>query len=50
MQITAYVLWFCSKLFKRLKEKIDKFIGVKNVMNKNCLTVDKLVDAISVGY
>ena len=36
---------FCSKLFKRLKGKVDKLIGVKDVMKETCLTVDELVDA-----
>ena len=45
LRVAAYVLRFCSKLFKRLKGKVDKLIGVKNVMKGTFLTVDELVDA-----
>ena len=41
LRVMAYILRFCSKLFKRLKGKVDKLIGVKNVMKGTCLTVDE---------
>ena len=34
LRVTAYVWRFCSKLFKWLKGKVDKLIGVKNLMKE----------------
>ena len=34
LRVTAYVWRFCSKLFKCLKGKVDKLIGVKNLMKE----------------
>ena len=34
LRVTAYVLRFCSKLFKWLKRKVDKLIGVKILMEE----------------
>ena len=45
LRVTAYVMRFCTKLFKRLKDKVDKLVGVEDVMKETCLTVDKLLDA-----
>ena len=45
LRVTAYVLRFCTTLFKRLKDKADKLMGVEDVMKETYLTVDKLVDA-----
>ena len=32
--VTAYVLRFCSKLFKWLKGKVDELIDIKNLMKE----------------
>ena len=45
LRVTAYVMSFCTKLFKRLKVKVDKLVGVGDVMKETYLIVDKLVDA-----
>ena len=45
LRVTAYVLRFCTKLFEKLKKKVDKLRGVGNVMKETCLTVDELLDA-----
>ena len=34
LRVTTYVWRFCSKLFKWLKGKVDKLIGVKNLMKE----------------
>ena len=34
-----------KRLFERLKGKVDKLIGVEDVMKETYLTVDELVDA-----
>ena len=44
LRVMEYVLRFCTKLFKRLKGKVDKLVGVEDGMKETCLTVDKLVD------
>ena len=45
LRVTAYVLRFCTKLFEKLKKKVDKLRGVGDVMKETCLTVDELLDA-----
>ena len=45
LRVTAYVLRFCTKLFERLKGKVDKLVGVEDMMKETCLTVDKVVDS-----
>ena len=45
LRVTTFVLRFCTKLFERLKGKVDKLVGVEDVMKEKCLTVDELVDA-----
>ena len=45
LRVTTFVLRFCTKLFERLKGKVDKLVGVEDVMKETCLTVDELVDA-----
>ena len=47
LQVTAYVLRFCTKLFERLKEKVDKSMVIEDVIQETCLTVDELADAES---
>ena len=47
LQETTCVLRFCRRLFGRLKRKIDKLIGVDDVMKETSLTVDELLDAKS---
>ena len=44
LRVTAYTLRFCTKLFERLKGKVDKLLGIKDVMKETCLIVDELVD------
>ena len=45
LRVTAYVLRFCTKLFEKLKRKVDKLRDVGDVMKETCLTVDELLDA-----
>ena len=36
--VTLYVLRFFTKLFKRLKGKVDKLVGLEDVIKETCLT------------
>ena len=47
LRVTAYVLRFCTKLFERLREKVDESVIIEDVIQETCLTVDELVDAES---
>ena len=47
LRVTECVLRFCRRLFQRLKGKVDKLIGVENVMKETCPAVDELLDAES---
>ena len=35
--VTLYVLRFFTKLFKRLKGKVDKLVGVEDLIKETCL-------------
>ena len=45
LRVTAYVLRFCTKLFEKLKRKVDKLRGVGDVMKETCQTVEEFLDA-----